>query len=76
MRFTNETLWGSPLQWRLKTSHKAGSLLGAKYKSHEPQHLCLENAYLLARLVVFQGFEMFFWNLKYVSVFARCDARF
>lgn len=65
-------LGGSPLQWRLQTLHKAGSLLGTKYRSHEPEHLCLENVHLLTRLVVFQGFEMFFLNFKNVSVFARC----
>lgn len=68
-------LWGksSPMEINL---HKAGSLLCTKFRSHEPEHLCLENVGLLTRLVVFQGFEMFFLHLKYVSVFARYDARF
>lgn len=68
-------LWGnsSPME---TTLHKAGSLLCTKFRSHEPEHLCLENVGLLNRLVVFQGFEMFFLHLKYVSVFARYDARF
>lgn len=68
-------LWGksSPVETTLQ---KAGSLLCTKFRRHEPEHLCLENVGLLNRLVVFQGFEMFFLHLKYVSVFARYDARF
>lgn len=69
-------LWGEVLSNGDCKLHKAGSLPGTKYRSHEPEHLCLENVRFLSSLVVFQEFEMFFLNLKYVSVFARCDARF
>jgi len=78
-KHSSETFGGNPLQWRLQTLHKAasaGSLLGPKYRNHELEHLCLGNECLLTRLVVFQGFEMFFLNLKYLSGLTRSDARF